>query len=108
MRLAGATLATGAGPGATVPESDTVSGVVAELFGMLSVPVKVPATAVAAGVKVTLIEQAPPAATSTVQVFAEMAKLPVMAGMPTVSGPVPVFDTVTDCGALVVPAGWLA
>ena len=70
---------------------------------MLSVPVSGP---VAAGEKVTLIVQEPPAATLPPQLLVS-PKLALMARLVMVSGALPVLLRVTGCDPLVVPAFWL-
>ena len=74
---------------------------------LLSVTVRVPLRApVAAGLKLTLIVQVPPAATGVEQVLVSPkspALAPETATLLTVSAAVPALETVTVWAALVVP-----
>src|SRR5260370_354279 len=71
---------------------------------MFRVPVRVPE---AVGVKVTLMLQLAPAATELPQVLVS-AKSPLAEMLVRLSEALPVFESVTDCAALVVPTVWLA
>jgi hypothetical protein len=92
-----------------VPESGTASvGFTGSLLLILRTAVLAPPTV---GLNVTLIVQFAPPATVAPQVFTEIAKSPAFAPespMPlTVSGCVPVLDSVTVWAALVVFSSWL-
>jgi hypothetical protein len=80
-----------------VPVKVTVWGLPLALSVMVRVPLTVP---VAVGVKVTLIEQVPPAAMPVPQVLVS-AKLLLTVMPEKVSSAVPELVTVTDCAALV-------
>ena len=89
-----------------VPVKETFCGLPLALSVTIRVPDRLP---VAVGVKVTLKVQLAPGATLTPQVFVcakSVLLAPVMA-MLRVSGALPLFDSVTACGALVVPTFWL-
>jgi energy-converting hydrogenase Eha subunit A len=66
---------------------------------MVTVPLRVP---VVVGVKVTVIQQLPPAATDAPQLFV-WAKSSVATMLETKRGPVPVLLRYTNCGGLVLP-----
>lgn len=92
-----------------VPESVKLCVLpVEELSVTVSVAEREPA---AVGVKVTVMVQAVPAATGEVQVFVclkSAALVPVIVTLDTARlAPIPVFETVTVCGALVVSRAWL-
>jgi hypothetical protein len=96
-RLAG--LALSAGPGAVpVPLRATETAPDTSVL-TVSVPVREPA---AAGVNVTVTVQDPPAGMLVPQVFV-CAKSPVTVTEDTAAALEPLFETVTVCGALVVP-----
>jgi len=87
-----------------LPDKLTVCGLPVALSVIDSVPVLVP---VVVGVKVTLIVQLAPVLSLAVPLFAsEKSPLAVMVLMFTVL--LPVLVSVTACGVLVVPTGWLA
>jgi hypothetical protein len=54
------------------------------------------------------IAQLAPAANEPAQALLLIEKLPLVMNVPMESGAVPVFESVTACGALVVPTAWLA
>ena len=80
-----------------VPPSETL--LLPAPVGTVSVPDKPPADA---GVNVTLTVQLAPALRVPGQLW-DALKLPVTVGVPTDIGPMPLFDTVTDCAADVEP-----
>ena len=86
----GDTDATGMAP---VPLSDTTCGLPVALSETVSWPVRVP---VAIGVKVTWIEQLPPAATDVPQLFVS-AKSPLVPIEVIERAPLPLFVSVTVC-----------
>ncbi len=86
-----------------VPVRVTDCGLSEALSVMLRVPVRVPE---AVGVKVTLMLQLAPAATELPQVLVCVKSplfVPVTAMLVRLSEALPVFESVTDCAALVVP-----
>jgi hypothetical protein len=97
VRLAGVTVAMGPLP---MPVTVTVCGLVVALSVMVKVAVRVPG---AVGVNVTLIVQAPPAATELPQEFVPAKSLglaPVKAIVLIARAAFPVLFRVTDWGAL--------
>src|SRR5260370_741630 len=82
-----------------VPVRLTDCGLPEALSVMFRVPVRVPE---AVGVKVTLMLQLAPAATELPQVLVS-AKSPLAEMLVRLSEALPVFESVTDCAALVVP-----
>jgi len=81
-----------------VPDSDTIWGLLEALSVMVSVPVSLPNTV---GVKVTLTLHVLPIASEDPHVFAEIAKLPLVA-MPLMdSRYVPLFFNVAVLAVLV-------
>src|SRR5690348_2729907 len=96
------------GPVTPVPESPTVWGDPLALSVMVTAALRLP---VAAGVKVTEIEQLPPAATLDPQVLVcakSPALVPVTAMVVMVSVAEPGLLSVTGCAALVDATVWLA
>src|SRR5258708_4233899 len=87
-----------------IPVRLTDCGLPEALSVMLRVPVRLPD---AVGVNVTLMVQFAPAATELPQVLV-WAKSPLAATPVRFSEALPVFASVTDCAALVVPTVWLA
>jgi len=82
-----------------VPLRETICGLPAALSLMDTSPVRVP---VAVGVKVTLMVQLAAAATLPPHVLLA-AKSPLATMLEIARGPVPLFVSITICGALVVP-----
>jgi len=82
-----------------VPDRLMVCGLFRALSVIVTAPVRVP---IAVGVKVTVIVQFAPGATEAPQVVV-FAKSPVAVILVMSSVPLPVFVSVTDCAALVVP-----
>jgi hypothetical protein len=104
LRLPGERLTPGLAP---VPERVTVCGLPLALSATLSAAVKEP---LAAGVKVTLIVQLPPAATLAPQLLLcakSMGFAPVSAIPLILKAPLPVLLKVTVWAALVAPTAWL-
>jgi len=95
-------LATGAPADVPVPVSVAACGLL-ELSLIVSVPVRVP---LAVGVKVTLSVHVEPAATPGVQLSVS-AKSPLIDTPVICKGAVPLLESVTVCGELVVPTVWL-
>ena len=98
-------LAESAGPGAVpLPERPMLVGPFGSLVETVSVPLRDP---LAVGAKVTFTAQVAPAARLVPQLFV-CAKSPLVAIEVIDADAVPVFFTVTACGALVVPTFWFA
>ena len=85
-----------------VPVRLTACGLPEAVSVIVSVPLRAP---VAVGVKVTSIAQLLPAATDPLQLLVS-AKSPVVAMLVMLKGAVPLFPSVTTCGALVVLTTW--
>lgn len=104
MRLVGETVATGAVP---VPVKLTVWGLPLALSVMLRVAVRDP---LAAGAKVTLIVQLPPATTELPHVFVWAKSptfVPLKVRVVTLKAALPELVRVTACAALLEPTAWL-
>jgi len=89
-------------PVVAVPERLTVCGLPTALSLIVNVPVRV---ALVVGVNVTLIVQVELAATPFPQLSVS-AKSPLVKMLVMCKGAVPLLESVTVCGVLVVPTGW--
>jgi hypothetical protein len=91
---------------AALPLSDTVCGLPIALSEMLMTAVNV---ACEGGVKDTVIRQVPPTERDAPQLFVSakaLAPLPLINNEEIARAALPLFVTVTACGALVVPTAW--
>src|SRR4051812_36231436 len=104
VKLVGENVTAAADAAFPVPESETICGLPAAESVTVNAPVRVP---VCVGVKVTAMLQLAPAARLAGQELV-CAKSPLVPILLTLSAAPPLFVSVTDCAALVVPTVWPA